>query len=51
MKTVTGVDEVGRGPLAGPVVACAVTLPEDHTIIGLSDSKKLSKKKGLNFSR
>lgn len=44
MKTVTGVDEVGRGPLAGPVVACAVTLPENHTIIGLKDSKKLSKK-------
>lgn len=44
MKVVTGVDEVGRGPLAGPVVACAVTLPEDHTILGLNDSKKLSKK-------
>ena len=43
MKSVTGVDEVGRGPLAGPVVACAVTLPEDHTITGLNDSKKLSK--------
>ena len=44
MNSVTGVDEVGRGPLAGPVVACAVTLPENHTIIGLKDSKKLSKK-------
>ena len=44
MDTVTGVDEVGRGPLAGPVVACAVILPENHTIIGLKDSKKLSKK-------
>ena len=38
-----GVDEVGRGPLAGPVVAAAVILPEDHTIKGLRDSKKLSK--------
>ena len=45
MKTVTGVDEVGRGPLAGPVVACAVILPKDHMIEGLNDSKKLSKKK------
>ena len=44
MNTVTGVDEVGRGPLAGPVVACAITLPENHTIVGLKDSKKLSKK-------
>ena len=45
MKTVTGVDEVCRGPLAGPVVACAVILPKEHMIEGLNDSKKLSKKK------
>jgi len=40
-----GVDEVGRGPLAGPVVAAAVILKPDHTIVGLADSKKLSEKK------
>ena len=42
---VAGVDEVGRGPLAGPVVAGAVVLPEKHEIEGLMDSKKLTKKK------
>ena len=42
---VAGVDEVGRGPLAGPVVAGAVVLPEKHGIEGLMDSKKLTKKK------
>ena len=45
MEIIAGVDEVGRGPLAGPVVAAAVILPEDHTIEGLRDSKKLSKAK------
>lgn len=40
-----GIDEVGRGPLAGPVVACAVILPKDHEILYLNDSKKLSAKK------
>ena len=45
MELVAGVDEVGRGPLAGPVVACAVILPKDHSIKGLKDSKKLSKKR------
>jgi ribonuclease HII len=39
---VAGVDEAGRGPLAGPVVACAVMLDEARPIIGLADSKKLS---------
>jgi len=39
---VAGVDEAGRGPLAGPVVAAAVILDERHPIAGLSDSKKLS---------
>lgn len=39
---VAGVDEAGRGPLAGPVVASAVILPPDHAIEGLTDSKKLS---------
>ena len=39
---VCGIDEVGRGPLAGPVVACAVILPEDCDILYINDSKKLS---------
>lgn len=39
---VAGVDEAGRGPLAGPVVAGAVILPHDFTLAGLDDSKKLS---------
>ena len=42
---IAGVDEVGRGPLAGPVVAAAVILPDDHEISGLNDSKKLSEKR------
>ncbi len=40
-----GIDEVGRGPLSGPVVAAAVILPTDHRILYLNDSKKLSEKK------
>lgn len=39
---VCGIDEVGRGPLAGPVVACAVILPKDCQILYINDSKKLS---------
>ncbi len=42
---VCGIDEAGRGPLAGPVVAGAVILPADHTILWLNDSKQLSAKK------
>lgn len=47
---VAGVDEAGRGPLAGPVVAAAVVLPVEHGIVGLADSKKLSatKRETLN---
>jgi ribonuclease HII len=45
MALIAGVDEAGRGPLAGPVVAAAVILPEDHMIKGLRDSKELSKSK------
>ncbi len=41
-RHVAGVDEVGRGPLAGPVVAAAVILPPDYACPGLTDSKKLS---------
>ncbi len=44
-KFVCGVDEAGRGPLAGPVCAAAVILPQDCEIEGLNDSKKLSEKK------
>lgn len=44
-KFVCGVDEAGRGPLAGPVCAAAVILPENCEIEGLNDSKKLSEKK------
>ncbi len=44
-KLICGVDEAGRGPLAGPVCAAAVILPEDLEIEGLNDSKKLSEKK------
>jgi ribonuclease HII len=39
---IAGVDEVGRGPLAGDVVACAVILPTDHNLVGLTDSKQLN---------
>ena len=42
---ICGIDEVGRGPLAGPVVAGAVILPKDCEILYLNDSKKLSEKK------
>ena len=42
---VCGVDEAGRGPLCGPVVAAAVILPKDEKIDGVNDSKKLSEKK------
>ena len=45
MSVIAGVDEVGRGPLIGAVVAAAVVLPENHGIIGLADSKKLSAKR------
>lgn len=44
-KLIAGIDEVGRGPLAGPVVASAVILKEDSYIPGLDDSKKLSEAK------
>lgn len=45
IKIICGVDEAGRGPLAGPVVAAACILPDGYTIEGLNDSKKLTEKK------
>ena len=45
IKLIAGVDEVGRGPLVGPVVTACVVLPLDYSLDGLTDSKKLSKKK------
>ena len=42
---ICGIDEVGRGPLAGPVVACAVILPKDCDILYINDSKKIREKK------
>ena len=44
-KIIAGVDEAGRGPLAGPVVSAAVVLPENFNVPGINDSKKLSEKK------
>ena len=44
-QSICGIDEVGRGPFAGPVVAAAVILPKDCDILYLNDSKKLSEKK------
>lgn len=45
VRYIAGIDEVGRGPLAGPVVAAAVILPEDFDVLGVNDSKKLSEKR------
>ena len=49
IKLICGVDEVGRGPLIGPVVAAAVILPVNYKLEGLTDSKKLSEKKREQF--
>jgi len=48
-KIVAGVDEAGRGPLAGPVVSAAVILPQGFECIGINDSKKLSEKQRNAF--
>ena len=45
IEVIAGIDEVGRGPLVGPVVAAAVILPKNYKLDGLTDSKKLSEKK------
>ena len=45
LKLIAGIDEAGRGPLAGPVVVAAVVMPEDSFIEAVNDSKKVSEKK------
>ena len=49
LNFIGGVDEVGRGPLIGSVVAACVVLPRDFVLEGLTDSKKLSEKKRDEF--
>ena len=48
-EKIGGIDEVGRGPLVGPVVAACVILPKNYQLDGLTDSKKLSEKKREKF--
>lgn len=50
-KFICGIDEAGRGPLAGPVTAAAVILPEDFPVDILNDSKKLSEKKRIELEK
>lgn len=50
-QLIAGVDEVGRGPLAGPVAAAAVILPEDFYLAGIDDSKRLSEKKREEYAK
>lgn len=47
---IAGIDEVGRGPLAGPVVTCAVIMKKDSHIEGVTDSKKLTRKKMISLA-
>lgn len=49
IKLIGGIDEVGRGPLIGPVVTACVILPKNYILEGLTDSKKLSEKKREKF--
>ena len=49
-ELIAGIDEVGRGPLAGPVYAACVVLPEDFNVPGVNDSKKLSAKRREQLS-
>lgn len=48
---IAGVDEVGRGPLAGPVYACVLVLPSGELPLGIKDSKRISEKKRENIAR
>lgn len=48
---IIGVDEVGRGCLAGPVVSCAIIMKKESCIEGVTDSKKLSKKKDYLYDK
>ncbi|WP_209300521.1 ribonuclease HII [Lentibacillus salicampi] len=48
-RYIAGIDEAGRGPLAGPVVAAAVILPRDFRLLGLNDSKQLTEKSRDNY--
>lgn len=50
-KYIAGVDEVGRGPLAGPVVSASVIMPKDFYLEGITDSKKLSEKKRNEYEK
>ena len=50
-RLIAGVDEAGRGPLAGPVVAAAVILDPAHRIPGLDDSKRLSPRRRSELDR
>lgn len=49
-KLIAGMDEVGRGPLAGPVCVCAVIMPLNDIIEGIDDSKKISEKKRMQLA-
>ena len=49
IRYIGGVDEVGRGPLAGPVTAACVVLPSDFHVLGVDDSKKLSEKRRISL--
>ena len=51
ISLIAGVDEVGRGPIVGPVVAAAVILPVNYHLDGLTDSKKVSEKKRKIFQK
>lgn len=51
IRLIAGIDEVGRGPLAGPVYAACVVLPSDFDVLGVNDSKKVSEKKRVALDR
>lgn len=48
-ENICGIDEAGRGPLAGPVVVAGVIMPKDSMIEGVNDSKKFQKRKEKNY--